>query len=261
MSTDQALCLLPTLDLLSEEWDFTIVNWEFSSHLRHVLGLDVKSFVHLNVVQSICNWDYLICCFFTESRRCHGIKETAPRWKVLTLGSFLVWHAIISSSGATVSADENASSSASNSTELDWSNMLWAKNKPLMLILYGSIKIFSFGFWSINVIFAIHYLKVVRKLVLNVFSRISLWRVWIYRLSTFPIVLNIPIEKLMLSNSIRGSFKDVSKMILWLFSSTSLVEKLLIMGVVAMVIFGIGNVGSVVPSWNMLASRIVNTTP
>jgi len=260
MSTNQALSLLPPLDLFSEEWDFAIVDREFSSHLRHVFGLDVKSFIHLNVVQSICNWDYLICCFFTESCRCHGIKETAPCRKVLTLGSFLVWHAIISTSRATVSANENASSSASNSTELDWSDVLWAKNKPLMLISDGSIKIFPFGFWSINVIFAIHYLEVVRKLVLNVFSRIPLWRVGIYRLSAFPIVLNISIKKLMLSNSIRGSFKDVPEMILWLFPSTSLVEKLLIMGVVAMVIFGIGNVGSVVPSWNMLASRIVNTT-
>jgi len=66
-------------------------------------------------------------------------------------------------------------------------------------------------------------------------------------------------KKGMISDTVRWSFINVPKMISILFFAASFVEKFFVLGVVVTVVFGVGHVGSIVPSWYMFASGFFNT--
>ena len=58
---------------------------------------------------------------------------------------------------------------------------------PLVNVLYRSVEVLSFGLWSIIVVFAVHYLKIILELGFYNFGHISFLGFWIHRLSSLPV--------------------------------------------------------------------------
>lgn len=127
------------------------------------------------------------------------------------------------------------------------SSVMWGPLKSLLLILNWSIEIFSFSFWSINIIFACHHLEVWGETTFNTFSYMSLWWFRINWLSSFPIKLNFGIEKMMISNTIRWSFINILKLIGILMLSTTLIEILFVLSMIAVIVFTICYICSIIP--------------
>lgn len=82
---------------------------------------------------------------------------------------------------------------------------------------------------------------------LYVFALVSVWRLRVDRLSSFPIKLGLLIEEAVVSHTIRWRLVNVLQLVLVLIISTLLVEKLFVLRVISTVIFAVCNVCSVVP--------------
>ena len=145
-----------------------------------------------------------------------------------------------------------------------------------MHIIDGSIKIFTFCHWSIDIIFTSHYLKVFTELSLNIFGLIFIWRIRVNRLATIPIIpkventfiskiyqivnlLGFFLEETVITDTIRRRFVYVLNMVSVLMRSASLVEEFLILSVIGRIILAISHVSSVIPYWCSAISWIVNT--
>ena len=150
------------------------------------------------------------------------------------------------------------------------------KHKSLVHIIDGSIKIFTFCHWSIDIIFTSHYLKVFTELSLNIFGLKFIWRIRVNRLATIPIIpkventfiskiyqivnlLGFFLEETVITDTIRRRFVYVLNIVSVLMRSASLVEVLLILSVVVMIVLTISNISSVVPCWDSAISRLINT--
>ena len=145
-----------------------------------------------------------------------------------------------------------------------------------MHIIDGSIKIFTFCYWSIDIIFTSHYLKVFTELSLNIFGLIFIWRIRVNRLATLPIIpkvenkfiskfhqivnlLGFFLEETVITDTIRRRFVYVLNVVGVLMRSASLVKEFLILSVVGRIILAISHVSSVIPCWCPATSWIVNT--
>ena len=145
-----------------------------------------------------------------------------------------------------------------------------------MHIIDGSIKIFTFCHWSIDIIFTSHYLKVFTELSLNIFGLKFIWRIRVNRLATIPIIpkventfiskiyqivnlLGFFLEETVITDTIRRRFVYVLNIVSVLMRSASLVEEFLILSMVGRIILAISHVSSVIPCWCPATSWIVNT--
>ena len=127
-----------------------------------------------------------------------------------------------------------------------------------MHICYGLIKILTFSSWSIYVIFACHHLKIMPECLFRFFENLSINWIWIYRLSSFPIILNPSFEKIMFSYSIAWSFIDVSEVVLILRCTCSFIKKFFVLSMIESVIFRISHMSSIVPWRHSSTSRLLN---
>ena len=145
-----------------------------------------------------------------------------------------------------------------------------------MHIIDGSIKIFTFCHWSIDIIFTSHYLKVFTELTLNILGLKFIWRIRVNRLATIPIIpkventfiskiyqivnlLGFFLEETVITDTIRRRFVYVLNIVSVLMRSASLVEEFLILSMVGRIILAISHVSSVIPCWCPATSWIVNT--
>ena len=126
-----------------------------------------------------------------------------------------------------------------------------------MYICYRLIKIFTFCFRSIYIIFARHYLEIVSESLLRFFKYLSFQWIWVYGLSSFPIVLDPSFKKIVFSYTVAWSFVNVSELVLVLWCSWSFIKEFFILSMVKPIIFRIGYMGSIIPWGHSPASRLV----
>lgn len=74
------------------------------------------------------------------------------------------------------------------------------------LKFHRSVKIFSFCYRAIIVIFGVHYLKVSFILFLQIFSIEPFFRLWIYGLSSIPVIFDLFVVKSVFADSIGWRF-------------------------------------------------------
>ena len=133
------------------------------------------------------------------------------------------------------------------------------EHEALVHVVDWSVKVLSFCLGSINVIFAIHNLKVTLESVLYFFSIIFISRIRVDRLATLPIIFGLFIEETVITGTIRWCFVNILDVICVLMRSASLVEELLVLSMVVLIVLAIGNIRSVVPSRNPAISWLVDT--
>ena len=135
---------------------------------------------------------------------------------------------------------------------------MWGKSIAFFLEFHRAIEIFSFGFWPIDVVFGVHYLKISLKLFLLLLSSKPMRRIWIHWLSSLPVVFYFLVVKAIFFDTIGRCFNKVFVLISVLTLSRLFIKKLFKMRMITMVVFWISNLRSVVPSCYMAASRKVN---
>jgi hypothetical protein len=87
----------------------------------------------------------------------------------------------------------------------------------------------------------------------------SLRRLWINWLSPLPIVLDLRIEEVVISNPIGWSLVNIFHLICILVLATMFVEILLEVNVIAVIVLAVCNSSTIVPCWNVSPSWIVNS--
>ena len=130
--------------------------------------------VELLIIHTVCNWDYAWLDLSVE----HMITESCIK------------------SGTSFPCRAHALSPWNSaldrfsllSQKLYGSSVKRCELESLCRIFYRSIKIFSFCFWSIIVVFTCHHLEIMLILVFYHFNLMSLWWFWVYWLSSLPII-------------------------------------------------------------------------
>ena len=128
-----------------------------------------------------------------------------------------------------------------------------------MYVWYRLIKIFTFCFRSIYVIFARHYLEILSECLFRLFKNLSFNWIWVHRLSSLPIVLNPSFKKIVFTYTITWSFVDISELVLILRCTWSFIKEFFILSMVKSIIFRISYVGSIIPCRHSSTSRLVNS--
>lgn len=167
--------------------------------------------------------------------------------------------------------------------------------ESLSHIFNWSVKVFSFSNWSMQVIFTRHNLEIMLEFSFNHFSLMSLWWFWVHWLSSFPVIstlwklfsinmkkkeiiykslsingiwiflnvtrylLDFRIKEMMISDAVWWSFIDIFHLISILMLTAMFIKVLFIMGMVAMIIFTIGHICSIIPLWYVSFSWEVNS--
>lgn len=99
------------------------------------------------------------------------------------------------------------------------------------------VKVFSLSSRSIIVVLASHNLEIWNVPILHEFCNGSLFTIRINGRASFPIILVTALKKLMIAYSIRRGLVYVADFVGVLCCSTSLVEELFVMSMIAVVIF------------------------
>jgi len=131
---------------------------------------------------------------------------------------------------------------------MNWSSVVWSPLKSLFRIFNWSVEVFSFRLWSINIVFACHYLEIECEIAFNVFSYVPLRWLRIYGLSSFPVIFNLWIEEMMISNTIGWCLIDVLELISVLMLSATFIEILLVLSMITVIVLTVGNIRSIIPS-------------
>jgi len=134
----------------------------------------------------------------------------------------------------------------------------WSKCITFFLEFHWSVEIFSFSYRSINVIFRIHHLEITLKISMQFLRFKSIGWFWVNWLSSVPIIFYTIIVIGEFFNSVGWCFDQVFVLVCVLPDSWFLIKELFKMCVIAMIIFWISNLCSVVPSLHMSASRHLN---
>ena len=134
-----------------------------------------------------------------------------------------------------------------------------SKFKSLFGIFYRSIKIFSFSFWSIKIIFACHYLEISCKGLFNIFCNVSLRWLRIDRLSSFPIILYLWIKEMVISYPIRWCLVNVLELIGILMLSSTFIEILLVLLMITVIILTVCYIGSIIPLRHISPPGLIGT--
>jgi len=130
---------------------------------------------------------------------------------------------------------------------MNWSSVMWGPFESLFIILNWPIKKFSLSFWSMQIIFASHYLEIRGKIAFNIFCHVSLRWFRIHWLSPFPVILNFRIKEMMISNTIRWSFIDIFELVCILMLTSALIKVLLVLSMIAMIVLTICYTCSIIP--------------
>ena len=136
--------------------------------------------------------------------------------------------------------------------------MWWSEGITFFLEFHWSIEIFSLSDWSIVVVFGVHHLEITLKISMQFLRFKSIRWLWVNWLSSVPIIFHTIIVVREFFNSVGRCFYEVFVLISVLPGSRFLIKELFEMCVIAMIIFWISNLCSVVPSLYMSASRHLN---
>jgi hypothetical protein len=132
--------------------------------------LSHRCIVELLIVHSIGYWVSLEC---VEHMITIGVVETRSCRPSIT-------HALSSWSST-------CKSCSLLSHQMYWSSVMWGELESLSNVWNRSVKVFSFCFWSIIIVFTSHDLEIVLEITFYHFCLVSLWWLWINWLSSFPI--------------------------------------------------------------------------
>ena len=136
---------------------------------------------------------------------------------------------------------------------------MWREGITLLLELHGPIEVLSLSFWPIKVIFGVHDLKITLEVIMLLFSLKSVWRIRVHWLPSLPIIFYFGFIETVFFNSVCGGFDEIFELVGVLALATFLVEELLEVRVVAMVVFGVGDLCSVVPDGDVSAAWEINS--
>jgi hypothetical protein len=74
--------------------------------------------------------------------------------------------------------------------EINRSFVRRSKGIAFFLEFHRSIEIFSFCYWSIEIVFGVHHLEITLKIGMHFFRFKSFWWFWVNWLSSVPIIFN-----------------------------------------------------------------------
>ena len=123
-----------------------------------------------------------------------------------------------------------------------------------MNVIDGPIEVLSLVLWSMVVVLAIHYVKILDEAILNEVLQILLMGSWGNRRPLLPVELRFLVKEGEISLAIGWCLVDVLELVSVLLTSTVFVKELFILRVVSGVIFGECHVSSVVP-WRHVLVR------
>ena len=188
-------------DAFSQKGNFAVTirnDWSLPSKIFLFVEGDV---VELIVVHASCNWDKgVLSLIHSAVTHCwwHDIWPCLP------------CHTWISLSWQRTSKVINI---FRLSKQINRSSVMWRPPKPLFSILNWPIEIFSFSLWSVIIVFTCHHLKVRSEILLDNFSYHPLWRFWIHRWSSFPIIFWHMVKEMIVLNATRWCFVYILKLI------------------------------------------------
>ena len=110
--------------------------------------------------------------------------------------------------------------------------MKWRERISLFKKLNRFIKIFSFSFWIIQIVFTVHNMKIFFKLLFILFNILSFRWIRIYRLSSFPKIFSFLFKKTMIPYTIWWCFVNVFKLISVLSLTVLFIKKFFVLCVV-----------------------------
>ena len=132
---------------------------------------------------------------------------------------------------------------------LYWFSIGCIEFKTCLLVLIRLTKIFSHWSNTIVIIFAIHHLEIILERIFNGFSTISFKWLWIYWLSSIPIIFYFLIIEFVILIPIGWCFINVFQIISILFLTHILIKIWFILCMIALIIFAVNDMCSVIKLW------------
>jgi len=64
----------------------------------------------------------------------------------------------------------------------------WREDEALVHVGEGSVEVLAFVYWPLEIVLAIHNLKIILKPMFNLFNDVALGRIWVNWLSSLPVI-------------------------------------------------------------------------